>query len=71
MQVLLEKIRMSRTSPRNVKDYSLKLYSIELCSLSSVVLDDKTISTLKKLRMNADDFEVRCTIGRGHFGEVK
>ncbi len=35
------------------------------------VLDDKTISTLKKLRINADDFEVRCIIGRGHFGEVR
>ena len=29
-----------------------------------------TVSALNQLRVCADDFEVKATIGRGHFGEV-
>jgi len=28
------------------------------------------VSSLKDLRLTADDFEVKSIIGRGHFGEV-
>ncbi len=33
-------------------------------------VDECTVSALKKLQVSAEDFEVKTTIGRGHFGEV-
>ena len=32
--------------------------------------DQDAVKALKKLRLTADDFEVKGIIGRGHFGEV-
>ena len=34
------------------------------------VLDQPVVTKLKKLRVNAADFEQKKVIGRGHFGEV-
>lgn len=36
----------------------------------SIFLDEHTVSALDKLRVSQEDFEMKSTIGRGHFGEV-
>ena len=33
-------------------------------------IDERTVLALEKLRVSAEDFEIKNTIGRGHFGEV-
>ena len=49
------------------------------CELNEILLSlhlflpcsvDDTIKEVQKLRVNAEDFEKKCTIGKGHFGEV-
>lgn len=40
------------------------------CVTCVVYVDECTVSELNQLRVCADDFETKATIGRGHFGEV-
>lgn len=37
---------------------------------SSIIVDQAVVSKLRKIRVNAADFESKKVIGRGHFGEV-
>ena len=36
-----------------------------------VYTDQETITNVKRLRIQASDFEIKDIIGRGHFGEVQ
>ena len=56
---------MSPNLFRNVNLYKRLNHGFLFCCLV-----EKTISEVQKLRVNINDFDKKCTIGRGHYGEV-
>ena len=48
----------------------LDQYDVLIFNVVVLPTDEATVSSLKNLRLTADDFEVKSIIGRGHFGEV-
>ena len=62
-----QKIETSASLSINVS-VNVSCYTVHRISLPCLV--EKTIGEVQKLRVNINDFEKKCTIGRGHYGEV-
>ena len=62
-----QKIETSASLSINV---SVNVYYYTAHRVLLPCLVEKTIGEVQKLRVNISDFEKKCTIGRGHYGEV-